>query len=294
MSAVPRVSVLIATYNWSSVLQYSVGSALRQTFADFELLVIGDGCTDDSESVVAAIGDPRVRWINLPSNSGHQSTPNNEGLRQARGEIIAYLGHDDLWLPHHLETCVRTLDQTPADVAYALMAWVMPNGSDIFPTVPYPRYGTFVPPSAVVHRRSVTEAIGGWRNHRHISQYPDVDLWRRAQAAGYRFAFVPRLNGIKLSAACRPGVYKTRPCHEQAEWTRRIADPSLEARLLAQFVAGDYFASGMPYRALVPHFIRQTMRRVRALLSRPLAAWFAPRHPTIDEIRRFKGLEEPD
>jgi len=111
----PRVSVIIATYNWSSVLPYSIGSVLRQTMQDFEILVVGDGCTDDSEAVVAAIGDPRIRWFNLPANSGHQSAPNNEGLRQARGELIAYLGHDDLWLPHHLGAhvaarCVRRRD----------------------------------------------------------------------------------------------------------------------------------------------------------------------------------------
>src|SRR5947207_7975428 len=86
MKAMPRVTVIMATYNWSSVLPYSIGSALRQSFTDFELLVVGDGCTDDSEQVVTAIGDPRVRWINLSSNSGHQSAPNNEGLRQARGD----------------------------------------------------------------------------------------------------------------------------------------------------------------------------------------------------------------
>ncbi|HKO55667.1 MAG TPA: glycosyltransferase family A protein [Thermoanaerobaculia bacterium] len=84
----PRVTVIMATYNWSSVLPYSIGSALLQTFADFELLVVGDGCTDDSEAVVNARDDRRVRWINLPVNSGHQSTPNNEGLRQARGERL--------------------------------------------------------------------------------------------------------------------------------------------------------------------------------------------------------------
>ncbi|MGH7485232.1 MAG: glycosyltransferase family 2 protein, partial [bacterium] len=98
----PRVTVIIPTWNRSSVLPYSIGSVLRQTFRDFELIVAGDGCTDDSEQVVSAIGDPRLRWINLPANTRHQSGPNNEALRQARGEIIAYLGHDDLWLPHHL------------------------------------------------------------------------------------------------------------------------------------------------------------------------------------------------
>src|SRR3954454_8989205 len=113
-SSVPRVTVIIATYNWSSVLPYSIGSVLRQTFTDFELLVVGDGCTDDSEQVVASIDDPRVRWINLPENTRHQSGPNNEGLRQARGELIAYLGHDDLWLPHHLAAHVAAIDASAA------------------------------------------------------------------------------------------------------------------------------------------------------------------------------------
>lgn len=116
----PRVSVIITTYNWSSVLPYSIGSVLRQTMADFEVLVVGDGCTDDSERVIAAIGDPRVRWINLPANTKHQSGPNNEGLHQARGEFIAYLGHDDLWLPHHLAVMVGALDATGSDVAHSL------------------------------------------------------------------------------------------------------------------------------------------------------------------------------
>lgn len=88
-SGTPRVTVIIPTYNWSSALPYSIGSVLRQGFGDFELLVIGDGCTDDSAAVVGGIGDPRVRWINLPVNAGHQSAPNNEGIRQARGDVIA-------------------------------------------------------------------------------------------------------------------------------------------------------------------------------------------------------------
>ena len=85
VSKSPLVTVIIPTYNWSAVLPYAINSVLRQTMADFELLVIGDGCTDDSETVVGSIRDPRLRWINLPSNTGHQAGPNNRGLAEARG-----------------------------------------------------------------------------------------------------------------------------------------------------------------------------------------------------------------
>src|SRR6266446_6407030 len=154
----PSVSVIIPTYNWSSVLPYSIGSVLRQTFTELEVLVVGDGCTDDSEAVVGRIGDPRVKWINLPTNTGHQSEPNNEGLRQARGQFIAYLGHDDLWLPNHLSCLISALEQG-ADLAYGVNLLLMPgpDGYHRAPGLPYERYnpGMWIPPTSVVHRRSV-------------------------------------------------------------------------------------------------------------------------------------------
>src|SRR4029078_7901504 len=112
-------TVIMATFNQSQVLPYSIGSVIDQTWTDWELLVIRDGGTDDSGRVVAAIGDPRVRWIDLQPGTGHQYGPNNEGLRQARGEIVAYLGHDDLWLPHHLSLAVHAID-TGADFVHAI------------------------------------------------------------------------------------------------------------------------------------------------------------------------------
>src|SRR5437762_4733085 len=106
-SASPQISVIIATYNRSNVLRYAIQSVLWQIFQDFEILVIGDGCTDDSAQVVASFAEPRIRWHNLPQNSGSQSMPNNTGLEMARGTYIAYLGHDDLWYPTHLELLIR-------------------------------------------------------------------------------------------------------------------------------------------------------------------------------------------
>lgn len=287
---VPRVTVIIATYNYSSILPYSIGSVLRQTFTDFELLVVGDACTDDSEEVVARMNDPRVRWINLPSNTRHQSGPNNEGLRQARGEIIAYLGHDDLWFPHHLEALVAAYDDEQCDLAYPVLVSVDTGGA-VTPVTAIPSRGQFMPPSSMTHRRRVTETLGGWRDYREISIGPEVDLWQRAWKAGCRFTFVPRLSAIKFSAAVRRDVYKNRPCREQAAWSARLRnEPDLEARLLASFVADGEIAKGFAYRDLVRYFWMRTLKRLPDWFSvRWITARFA-KPKSIDDIRRFKGL----
>src|SRR3954462_14398587 len=145
-AAAPRVTIVLATYNWSAVLPFSIGSALDQSFRDFELIVVGDGCTDDAREVVAAIGDPRVEWGDLPANGGHQSGPNNEGLRRARGELIAYLGHDDLWLPHHLACLVAAID-AGADMAFGVTRMVPPELQALTLIDGY-RPGVWVPPTA--------------------------------------------------------------------------------------------------------------------------------------------------
>jgi glycosyltransferase involved in cell wall biosynthesis len=80
----------------SGTLKFPLQSLLGQEFRDFEARVVGDGCTDESEEVVASFGDRHLHWTNLCQNSGSQAAPNNEGLRRARGRYIAYLGHDDL------------------------------------------------------------------------------------------------------------------------------------------------------------------------------------------------------
>jgi len=280
----------MATYNWSSVLPYSIGSALGRTLSDFELLVIGDGCTDDSAEIVAGIGDDRVRWIGLRQNSGHQSTPNNEGLSRARGEIIGYLGHDDLWLPDHLESLVKAVDEG-ADLSYSITRWVSPNPRDD-PIFLLPEYkpGLFIPPSSIVHRRSLIEKIGGWRHHREIAEVPETDLLRRAHGAGFRFAFVPRLTLIKPPAGLRHNAYRDRPSHEQALWLERIrGDPDLGNRLLVDALCSYVPPRRMVYRDLVGQLWGETWRRI----GRRFARWRAvPSSPgaIVEESRRTKGL----
>jgi glycosyltransferase involved in cell wall biosynthesis len=294
----PSVTVIIPTYNWSTVLPFSIGSALRQTFTDFEVLVVGDGCTDDSQAVVESIQDDRVRWINLPSNSRHQSAPNNEGLKQARGQLVAYLGHDDLWLPHHLQ-CLTEAIASGSDLAYGIVGLINLDGSSVpFPSPLNYERGTWIPPTGVVHRRQITETIGGWRNYRELTVGPELDLWQRAYDANYRLNLIPRLTAIKFPAAERRDVYKRRSCVEQANWTQRIInEPDFEIAelmnmLLPILEEKRLLQKHVQYKELVRQFVSQTCKRALGRLSYSSASSSRPKGKgeEIDEIREFKGL----
>src|SRR5947209_2754774 len=178
----PLVSVILSTYNWSSVLRHSVRSVIWQTYPNLELLVIGDGCTDDSEQVVASFGDRRVRWHNLPTNSGSQATPNNFGLEMARGDYVAYQGHDDVWHPRHLATMLAHLQAADADIGHSLAEVLGPPGTRVRRLVG--RFGdvgpkgAWIPPTAMVHRTELGRRIGGWRTWED-GVVPDVDFLKR-------------------------------------------------------------------------------------------------------------------
>lgn len=234
----PRVTVIIATYNWSSVLRHAIASVLAQSFADFELLVVGDGCTDDSEEVARSFGDARVCWENLEHNSGNQSAPNNRGLERARGDLIAYLGHDDVWHPSHLETLVAAIDSSGADLVYSVAEILGAPGSGdrrLMGLTPGERYvpRLFAPPSAILHRASLAREIGGWRDYRTIRLPPDVDFLRRAWEHGKTFVPVNELTVFKFPSGLRPNSYVEKRSDEQAECRRAIVqEPEFRYREL--------------------------------------------------------------
>jgi glycosyltransferase involved in cell wall biosynthesis len=221
------VSVVLATYNWSSVLRHAIRSALWQTYPNLELIVVGDACTDDSEQVVASFGDERVRWLNLPTNSGAQSGPNNAGIEAARGELIAYLGHDDVWHPTHLAILVDAVTRAGADLGWALAEVIGPRGSRIRRLGGHnPRggreIGQHIAPSSMLHRAELPERIGGWRHYSDILDPPDVEFVDRAQRLGARLTHVNALTVFKFPSGLRPNSYVERPDHEQAAYMYRI------------------------------------------------------------------------
>lgn len=109
----PAVSVIIPTYNRAGSIEAAVRSALEQTFADIEVLVVDDGSTDGTKAVLDGIADPRLQVLAQSKNAG-ASAARNIGLRAARGRLIAFLDSDDTWLPEKLARQVALLDAAPA------------------------------------------------------------------------------------------------------------------------------------------------------------------------------------
>ena len=224
----PLVTVIVATYNRCATLRWTIESVLRQSFAGFELLVIGDACTDGAAEVVAAFDDPRIQWINLPVNSGSQSGPNNEGLRRARGKYIAYLGHDDLWFPWRLSGMVEALEASGDDFVHGLTALLAPEGVRGVAGKPSigQEYGMCnVPPSGWLHRRDVVDAIGEWAAPESLARPIDVEYIGRAYRAGLKISHVPELSVLKWPSGWW-GTYALSGDYPQAPYAAAMAsDP---------------------------------------------------------------------
>lgn len=225
IAGAPLVSVVTATYNWSEVLRWAIRSVRAQQYPRWELIVVGDCCTDDSQAVVEAFEDSRIRWHNRHSNAGSQSLPNNDGIAMAQGELIAYLGHDDLWAPDHLSRLVATQRRARADVAFSLTEVIGPPGSGMRNVTGLKAdgyEGGHLAPSSLLHRRDLPERIGGWRDYREIEAAPDMEFTERALAAGASFACSWALTCFKLPSAMRRNSYVERASYEQEELTRRM------------------------------------------------------------------------
>lgn len=126
MSA-PAVSVIMAAYNGAALIGETIACLRAQTFADFELVVVDDGSTDDTVAVLQAFDDPRIRVIAAECNQG-PVLARNRALAEARGRYIAALDHDDLCRPERLARQVAYLDAHPEIVLLGTSASVLRDG----------------------------------------------------------------------------------------------------------------------------------------------------------------------
>ncbi|MFA5516692.1 MAG: glycosyltransferase family 2 protein [Desulfuromonadales bacterium] len=126
----PLISVCVATYNRGRLLaERSVRSILNQTYKNLELIVVGDGCTDDTPDLMAEIKDNRVRFINLEQRGSYPenpffrwmvagTTPVAHALGMARGDFVTHLDDDDEFMPDRLEKLLRFIREARADILW--------------------------------------------------------------------------------------------------------------------------------------------------------------------------------
>lgn len=118
----PTVSVIIPTYNRERLLPKAIESVLAQSFSDFELLIIDDGSTDNTQAVIEGFNHTQIHYIRHSNNRG-ECAARNTGIAMARGAYIAFLDSDDEWLPSKLAKQVALFEKMPAKVG-AIYTWL--------------------------------------------------------------------------------------------------------------------------------------------------------------------------
>lgn len=216
----------------------AVRSALQQTRSPLEVIVIADGCTDGTVEALEASGDDRVVALDMPKGPGYGYVNRNQALCRARGDVVAWLGDDDLYLPDHLERIGQLYDTLDVDLVQAATCTVDSSGNvrGRLPNdwrVPAFREmmlgeGKGVASASVSHRRQPALDAGGWR---HLPRRGDRDLWQRMLLRGARTVLSPT-----------PTVLVLRPVHLTAAeqiafnacFLERMEAPLEAARLQAE------------------------------------------------------------
>jgi glycosyltransferase involved in cell wall biosynthesis len=241
----PRITVVIAAFNAARTIGSALRSVLAQTEQEFEVVVVDDGSTDDTAEIARSFtSDPRIRVI-TQRNQG-PAAARNAGLAAARGDYVAMLDADDLWLPEYLHVMGGALDAAP-EAAFAYTdAWVLDDETKRVrrrSAMSYQRPPTTVPDTrtfflllvdrnfvytSVTARRLVLEAMGGYDES--LVGVEDWDLWLRIARGGGRPVRVPEILAIYRRTPGSLTANAPKHLRKVCEIYRRMAeDPDMDA-----------------------------------------------------------------
>lgn len=241
-SSNPLITIIIATYNASHVLKYAIKSVLDSSYENFELLVVGDCCTDDTEQCVAAFDDERIQFYNLEKNSGQQATPNNFGLEKARGEYIAFLNQDDLYFPGHLSSCLNFIQQTDHQIVCVPYLSISPSSEEDLADGNFgiKLYGSrsngeytpiaFYVASSWFFEKKVLDTVGTWKTEQMTYETPSQEWLFRAWTKGVSIGFLKKITLLVLFTGVRKNFFHMEKAYEHDFFYNRLKD--------SQFVYG--------------------------------------------------------
>jgi len=193
----PIISVILPVYNGEKTILETIESVLKQTFSDFELIIVNDGSQDKTLEIVDTIKDPRIKVFSYPNNGPNSSR--NRGISKAKGEYISFIDADDLWTADKLEAQLKALQaNSQAAIAYSWTDLIDESGQFL-------RRGAHINVSGDVYknllminfldngsnpliRRQALDEVGSFDES--LTHAEDWDMWLRL-AAHYHFVAVP-------------------------------------------------------------------------------------------------------
>ncbi|HDD44817.1 MAG TPA: glycosyltransferase [Candidatus Desulfofervidus auxilii] len=183
----PKVSVIIPTYNRANFLKEAIESVLNQTYKDYELIIVDDGSTDETQKIIAQYKN-KLKYIVIPHHG--VSKARNVGIKRAKGEFIAFLDSDDLWHPKKLEVQINFFDNHHnAIICQTEEIWLR-NGKRVNPKKYHKKPSgmmfekslerCLISPSAVMMHKTLFEKVGLFDES--FPACEDYDMWLRVTA----------------------------------------------------------------------------------------------------------------
>jgi glycosyltransferase involved in cell wall biosynthesis len=199
----PLISIVIPTYNHAHFLSEALGSVTKQTYSNWEVVVVNNYSEDDTINVVAGINDPRIRLVNF-KNNGVIGASRNEGIRRAQGEYIAFLDSDDIWYPNKLEFCLEALRMGYDLVCHKLIfryedGTLRNTNYRRKQTISYERLlyqDNCITPSATIVSKIILDKVEGFSEDPAFTTAEDYELWLRIAKVSSRLYFLDKELGV--------------------------------------------------------------------------------------------------
>lgn len=187
----PKVSVIIPTYNRASTIKEALLSIFGQTYLDFEIIVVDDGSTDNTCQIISELGNQSGKVQYIYQDNRGRSSARNLGVSAAQGDYVAFLDSDDFFLPNKLSVQVLTLEKNfDFGMSYSTFLRMQKNryvlenavlsgkrmSGWIYPELLFIKNNIITVPSVMVRTRILKE-VGGFDETMHTCE--DLDLWRR-------------------------------------------------------------------------------------------------------------------
>lgn len=198
MKSGPLVSVVIPAFNSGKFIREAIDSVLAQTYKNYEIIVVDDGSTDNTKEILQPyIKKGQIKYIYQTNQ--RQAAARNNGIRRSKGELIAFLDSDDLWLPKKLESQLPFFQESSIGLVYSGLS-IFDEDNNTLEETDFTRYrkgrifddllaSNFIPTSTVMIRRSCIDKAGFFRDYK-LGQ--DWDLWLRI-SAGFKIDYVDQI-----------------------------------------------------------------------------------------------------